>query len=119
MSVESFLFGKLTAVHPRVYRVRLPQSATLPALTYQRISTGRDYNHGGDDLLPEHRMQVDCWARDPDTADTLATGVTTALSGYADATAQRVFITDDREWDDPETQLFRRIVDVLIAYREV
>ncbi len=119
MSLEAFVRGRLLPVNPRVYRQRLPQNVTLPALTYQRIGSVRGYAHDGDDRLPEVRVQIDCWARDPDDVDTLAEGVTAAMSGYSDATYQRVLVDDDREWDDPETKLFRRIVDVLVTRREV
>lgn len=119
MSQETFVVGKLEAVNPRVYRYRLPQKVTLPALTYQRISTVRTYNHDGDDGLPTVRWQVDCWARDPDVVDTLAEGVTATFTGYADATRPAVFIGNDLEFDDVDSGLFRRIVDVLVTYREV
>lgn len=41
----AFLVTNLTTVTSRVYPIRLPQTVTLPAIIYQRISTGREKTH--------------------------------------------------------------------------
>ena len=50
-----------TRMHARV----LPQSPTLPAIVYQRISTRRLHDMAGPDGLPQARMQVTCWGSTP------------------------------------------------------
>lgn len=120
MSLETWLVGKLEDVCPRVYRKRLPQSVTVPALTYQRISTVRGYELSADDELPTSRMQVDVWTRGADDADDLVASLVSTLSGYSDADVHRVEVEDDREWDDlvgATHDLDRRIVELLITYR--
>lgn len=119
MSYEAALVALLNPATPgRVYRIRLPQNAVTPAQTYQRISTVHGYEHRGDDQLPTVRVQVDCWADDPDVADTVADAGPRSLSGHSDNFFQRIEVADDRELDEPDIGLYRRSVDLMLAFRE-
>lgn len=101
-----------------VYRIRLPINAELPAQTYQRISSPHAYDHSGDVGLVTARVQVDCWALDPDVADELANAGPLALSGRADDFFSLIEVADDRELDEPDTGIFRRSVDLMLTYPE-
>lgn len=46
----------------RLFPVLLPEESTLPAATYQRITTTRNYTTTGPVALNRVRMQFDCWA---------------------------------------------------------
>lgn len=60
LSADSTL---LTLVTGRIYPVILPNTPTLPAITYQRISTVRDYATTGPVSLSRIRLQFDSWGR--------------------------------------------------------
>lgn len=119
MSYEEALVALLEpAVEQRVYRIRLPEDAALPAIVYQRIGTPHEYDHSGDIGIVKTRVQVDCWADDPDVADDLATTGPLALSGYSDDFFQMIEVAGDQELDEPDTGLYRRAVDLMLTYRE-
>ena len=73
----------------RAYPLLLPQNGTLPAVTYQRVSTPRilTASLGGQNARVKCRMQMDCWARTFAQARTLADAVRTAMLGATTFTA--------------------------------
>lgn len=77
--------GVAALVGPRVYPVRLPTNVTLPAVSYQRISSTRLHSHQGASGLAHPRLQVDCWGRSYSSARGVATAVRKALDGYRGA----------------------------------
>lgn len=119
MSYEAALVALLDpATSSRVYRMRLPENATLPAQTYSRVSTDHDYVHEGDTGLETVRVQVDCWANDPDAADATAVAGPLALSGYSDDFFQMIEVVNDLELDEADTGIYRRVVDLMLTYSE-
>ncbi len=95
----------------------MPQPEYLPALVYNKISGPRVYSHSGDSGLENPRYQIDCWSEDPDTAEQVAGILIEALSGYAgpmgNETVGASFIENDEDGYDPETGLYRVMVEVL------
>lgn len=119
MSVEEFLVQQLEPfVGQRVYRQQLPIDAQLPARTYTRISAPHTYTHDGDDGLVKARFQIDNWADDADAADDVADDMIERLSGYSDPIIQSVMVADDRELHEPEVGVYRRSIDIEVAYQE-
>jgi len=101
-------------VSTRVYPLTLPQTPTLPAVTYQRISNSPQ--NGSTDLRGT-RWQVSCWATTHVGAEALAAAVKTLFEEYSDEDqtpgikmGQVVNELDDYE---PETEQYRVIVDVI------
>lgn len=106
------------SVGTRVYPGRLPQGATMPAITYNRISTVRDASHSGAGLAWA-RFQLDCWAETYGAADTLATAVIALFHAKRGRMAgQATLVDNDVDDKDPDANLYRRIVDVLIYFEE-
>lgn len=130
--IEKALYALLVAADTdagtRVYPLSLPQNPTLPALTYQRVSTPRDLSHDGDQGYADARVQINCWAhRSPsnlgyDQAKTLADQVRVALNGqfgtFGGVDVGRIQITGDRDEWDPERSFDRVAVDALCAFQE-
>ena len=85
----------------------------LPRIRHQRISGPRQYTHAGDSGLQSPRYQLDVWAADPDTADAGAEAVVSVLSGREVAGIRFTTVLDDHDDYEPETGLYRRIVDVM------
>lgn len=49
-------------ISTRVYPLILPDESVLPSVTYQRISTVRDYATTGPVSLSRIRLQIDTWS---------------------------------------------------------
>jgi hypothetical protein len=85
-------------VGDRIYPKTLPQDVTLPAITYQRISTIGDLDLDGDQATAAVRVQLNLWSESYDGVCALAravcgddeTGTPGALLGYSGDTGQGV-----------------------------
>lgn len=106
----------------RLYPARLPQGATLPAVTYQRIAGTPVISHDGASDLARARFQFDCWAETYDAMVGLAKAVRVALSGHRGymgtnpATAAGVL--NQIDFPESEPVLWRRMIDAVIWHRE-
>lgn len=109
----------------RIYPVALPESVTLPAVTYQQISTTSTQSHGTASVLPRHRYQITSWAGSFDGAAQVAARVKSLLDGYSGNWGTLTYVTDiqhclfadQRDFKDPETGLFQRQQDFFVMYR--
>ncbi len=91
LTLEAGLVYKLTnttgitnLVSTRVYLERIPQGATLPCLTYQRISTPRLLAHdtSGSAGTAHPRFQFDAWATTYSSAKAITDALRAALNGF-------------------------------------
>ena len=128
MSFEKGLFdylddhaGLSREVDSRIYPVRLPQRAVLPAVTYTRLATPRLHEFEAS-LLPYPTFQFDCWAAKYSRAKDVAAQVRAALDIYRGAmgayTVQASIVETERDMYDSETKVWHVIVDVEIWYEE-
>ena len=110
-------------VGTRMHARRLPQTPTLPAITYQRIDTRREHDLAGPDGLPRPRMQITCWAETPAGAYALAEAVRERLDGFAGTwgglTIGSCLCVGERDLDDPEAGRSAVAQDYMIQYGEV
>jgi hypothetical protein len=113
MTLEDKLYTLLSGdaavaaiVSSRIYPDEAPQGIADPYLTYQRIASGRDYTLGGYSNLENPIIQVDCWAADNETRNTLRDAVIAAMR--ASGTFQ---IGDDNPRHSKEDGMFRASVD--------
>lgn len=76
--------GLTALIGTRVYLEQLPQGATLPCLTYQRISTSRVLTHdtSGSSGTAYPRFQFDAWATTYGSAKAIADALRAALNGF-------------------------------------
>ena len=129
MGIESALYAHLTTdvglaalVGARVYPLALPQQPTLPALTYQRISTSPTQHR--DSAEPQHsriRMQIDCWAASYDSALSVRAAVRAAMGTVAQASSPRIdaaLLADDTDTYDPAPGRWRATLDYFIWSEE-
>jgi hypothetical protein len=91
LTIEAGLVYKLTTtagltalISTRVYLERIPQGATLPCLTYQRISTPRVLAHdtSGSAGTASPRFQFDAWATTYASAKSITDALRAALNGF-------------------------------------
>lgn len=62
----------------RIYHAQMPQKATYPCVTFQRISTSRGTMLDGVDTLSNLSFQVDIWSRN-DTGALVGAGYVAAV----------------------------------------
>jgi hypothetical protein len=124
-------YASLTAlVGARIYPLRAPQTAPLPYVVYQRISTIRWSAMGVDTGLARPRMQLTAWASTPAAAKAVKEQVRAALQRWrgtaANVTILDSFLADERDLVDEEQQeagrgeagAYGASLDVLIPHRE-
>lgn len=129
MSIETALRAQLAAspvaalVVGRIYPLRLPQLGTLPALTYQRISTVRARSQTGPSGLATVVFQIDCWAHTFDECRVLAAAVRQALDGFRGQLGGLVpcgsaSIESELDLYEPEADLYRTTLQVEVWHEE-
>jgi len=113
----------------RVYAMRIPQGATIPCLTFQRISTPRISTHdtsGATGDLSNPRFQFDAWAESQAEAKAISDALRGILNGKTGAigTAPRAYtiraaLADNEAPEyDPESKLYRSRSDYMIWHEE-
>lgn len=114
--------GLVALVADRVYPRKMPRGAVFPLVLYSRVSTRRDATHSGPVGLAEPRIQLDVWAQDPDTADAVAEQVRLAFHGFrgqmGDIEVGSSMVVNEHDDDDPDSGLFRRVLDAQIQHAE-
>lgn len=104
----------------RVYPVHLPQAATYPAVTYQKISDVTEPNLGEASRIRTARIQLDTWADTPADAWKLADHIRTQVDGFQGTVSGVRFAASmvDSETDlyEEAIEKFRVTVDYEIVY---
>lgn len=101
----------------RAYPLVLPQEPVLPAISYQRISDPPIRSQTGISAR-NPRVRFNCWDRTYDGAVALEEALIAALDSRAFGPAEVKSIYDGGLDDrDPDTGLFRRIVEFLMWRR--
>lgn len=126
MSIETelttYLKAHIATVTQRVYPLRLPDSPTLPALTYGKVSAAPEYAHDGPAGLTSERWQFSCWALTYAAARAIANEVKTHLSGYSgDMGALEIgsiFVANEIDLYDPEPAIYHIAVDCIITHED-
>lgn len=107
-TVEDFFYDRLSGdaavsaiVGARIYRIKMPDNPTLPAITYYTSygDTIEDFKGYGGMKMPV--MVVDCWARSAGAAQDLAEKVRLALHGYSGTSGDKA-IANILEWSTTE-----------------
>lgn len=115
----------------RIYPVVLPQGQTLDSIVYSRISGLGDHHTQGPSGLSRPRMQIDCWSKTADGADSLARLVKERVDGFSGTiewdenspanavTVQGIFFTGTEFEDfDSAAALYRSSKDYYIWFEE-
>lgn len=129
--VGEWVYSKLTnhagtsaIVATRVYPVRLPQSATFPAATYQQVSGYAEHAMGADSGVFRATFQVTSWAESFSAARALALQVKSCLrratgtTTPSTVTVQNTLMEMEIDAYEDGTQRYRVDQDYLISYEE-
>lgn len=102
----------------RVYPVMLPQNVTYPAVAYQELRTTTRVPADGDSGERESRFQLAAWAESYAAAKGLGAAIVAAINGHAGGTIERIAVDATRDDVEPETGLWREIVEIVVLWRE-
>lgn len=130
--LDTALFDYLTTdpgfeslVGDRLFPIRIPEGAGLPAVTYARVSAQRTPDYDPFDVthaFVRARMQFNCWSRLAEEAMEIGEAVLLALSGYGgDMGGQLVgatFAVLEQDTYEGISKLYRRSLDFIILYEE-
>lgn len=113
-------------IDDRIFIIKLPQTITIPAITYQRVSNARPQTLDQDETgLSMPRFQFDIYAEDYSTAKSIMIALRNSLLGFRGefGTLDKIAVQGilfEHEQDDyePETELYRLTVDYRIMYAE-
>ena len=129
--IESGLFAFLTAntgisalVGARIYPLKIPEGATLPALVYHKINGPSEHSKDGDMSLNHPRFQLTCWATKYADAKAVRTAVATALNGFVNGSTMggavvvdQIIVDNDADLFDPQTLEFGASIDAIIWHQ--
>jgi hypothetical protein len=106
----------------RIYPVRLPRGATLPAVTYFLVSGPRDQTQQGPSGLVPARIQVSCWAEGYDAMKSLADAIRLTLDGYRGTTEGvrigGIELINSQDLFEPEPEIYQRALDFRVKHSE-
>jgi hypothetical protein len=115
-------------VGTRVYPSPAPQNAEMPCITFQRVSTDREYSLDGRSGLAGPIIQIDCWSDAPEYAGKYATAKTVAetvrlilesFRGFmGPVRVQEVTITSERDLFEAQDRTRRVSIDYRIWHDE-
>lgn len=126
MSIESVIVAQFTAFAPLSSMIGtrltpaipngLPQTSTLPAVTYQRISGLPMYVQEKRPGLTKSRFQFNCYGRSVLESKALALVVMHAADAFTGAAGN--FVSGPRDLADPETRQSFPAIDVEMWHQE-
>lgn len=128
MSIESALYdrartfaGLSALVGTRIYPNLQPQQVADKSVTFRRISSQRVSAMGADTGLVRARYQFDAWAKTYDGARAIADQLRLAFQRWNTTTGtvvQDVYVLNDVELYEDDTQTHHVAVDFDVVYRE-
>jgi len=113
-------------VADRIYPLFIPQGATLPCLTYQRISTPRIVTHdssGATGDLASPRFQFDAWAATQKAAKAISDALRGELHGKTGLLVAGFSIRASLAENEvpeyvPDLEIYRSRSDYIISHQE-
>jgi len=110
--------GLIALTSTRIYPMELPQTPTLPAITYYRVNAPTEHVMGETTSSAERATyRIQCWGETMTSARAVEAQVIAALDAFAGllggATGVRCWVTrtNSLDLDDPDTTWMRRILD--------
>ena len=120
MTIADDIYTELTTdvavgaeIGDRAHRGDLPQTVTLPAITYTRISSTPINDLSGENTTRNSRYQIDCYAISNSAADALGELVKTAMENATAFTSIRIAHV---ELHDIDALQYRTVQDFSIWY---
>jgi hypothetical protein len=112
-TMVGLISGSVSGLSGRIYPMILPQDATLPACTYQRIDTMIEVSHDNNQSVQHPRVQFSVYDKRYGTARTQAEAIRDLFNGLISGSFQATFIENVLDDVEEETQLRKSIVDIV------
>lgn len=120
--IEQALQKILTEIEPKTFAFKLPNQATLPAITFFKVSAPRDQTQQGPSGLVSARFQVSSWGINYTAAKTLSQLVRLALDGYRgylnNVRIDGIELMNEMDGNEAEPNVFQTIMDFRVKYAE-
>jgi hypothetical protein len=122
--------GIAAVVTARVFPLKMPQGETRASIVFTRVSGLSGVTSSGAERVARPRIQIDCWASDPDAAASLADLVKERIEGFTGTVQwdenspgnavkiQGVFMDMEREDFDDVAKLYRVSRDYMVWFEE-
>lgn len=124
MHINEALYSYLSTAlfNNRIYPDNLPQTPTLPAITYMCISTTRHHEFEKDSKLIDSTIQFTVWGNTRKITKTAAAQLRRALQDYSgtmdSVRVSAVLLLDETDDYDDETNLYRTDMDFKMIHDE-
>lgn len=122
MSVESVIQARLAAqisgTTTRIYRGMAAQNAALPYVVWHRITAERESAMGVDPGNVHAIFQFSSFGASPAAAKTCSDAVRVALQRYRSTPIEDIFVIDETELFERDTNKFGHAIDLMVHYRE-
>ena len=122
MSVEETIQARLTAqisaTTTRIYRNHSAQDAALPYVVWHRITAQRESAMGSDPGNVHATFQFSSFGASPALAKACSDAVRVALQRYRATPIEDIFVIDETELYERDTNKYGHAIDLLVHYRE-
>jgi len=115
--MELYVIDALSDVVP-LYPLVLPQGATLPSATFQRITSNFAYSHDGDSNLVFPLTQISIYALTMQEVRDIADSIRAVLSGVRDGDFV-TFVENLVDGIEPETGYYKTILTISGSHKDV
>lgn len=110
--IVAWVTNEVAAIDGRIHPIILPDTPTLPAITYQLVSEPQDPTQDGPGMAePRYRFKV--WASSYVELGTVVAELKAAFNGRHDGPFRSSFVEASVEDFDRGTKRFWRVVDVV------
>ena len=114
--------GLTSLVSTRIYPAQRPQNSAMPAVSYFKVNTTREYRHGGAAGWANPRFQFDCWAKTYGAAKNVAEQVRLAMNDFtgtfSGVEVKAATAVNEIDVGDPNPVIHHVAVDVQVTHAE-
>lgn len=110
--------GLTALVGTRVYPLMAPQKVTPPYCVYFKVSSVREYSHGGFSGLQRSRIQISCYGKTYPSVKAVAVQVIAAIESWqgVNVSVQSALPEDEIDIYHDESELFHTAIDFFAWY---
>ena len=99
----------------RIYYLTMPQTATLPCVTWQRVTANTINTLMGASGLTQLKIQVDCWSRNMGECKSIAKAIQAVMPANGPWGAH---LDTDQDLYDSTTKYYRIIMEFTVWFCE-
>lgn len=113
----------IAVVGSKIYPSFVPQDKTLPAITYERVGTEREFAMLNDPGVSQARIEVTAISTSASTVGDLANKIRIALSrhigSHASVVVKDIYIEDERQTYFVDLETYEIVMAYMVLHDEV